>query len=369
MSKRSVIIAVFILLGFGVVTAVLFFVFRAPVPLSTKPGILFAPVVRQLPEIPSIEERPVKEERATIPLKVEKVGETPVLAVFFGSTVQLPSLLAEELRPLLEAARRIVEPALQKEESPKTTFSLFAPEIVLTPDEVFRVLYPSFFVSGLNDIQNELVAEGVIAAGDASDFSKEGDIKNFMLIATKYLADRGIIAADEFALIQNSLRAFFDRPYAEKLLEVHGLVGVAAASAVNTTQFVFPTQKEALEEFYRDTKIKEQIPSDALKLLPQVNFVSSRFLSATLLRGLMLFGRFFVVPSTQAAFCGPTFCIRPPLCALEGVGASPGGTNFPTPCCSGRICGVPIGCLELCGNGSRPFIWDPATSICGCSAA
>lgn len=252
----------------------------------------------------------------------------------------------------------------------------------LTEQEVFGLLYPDFYIQYLETIQAELVNQGALPADAVVAFKTESEMMDFIVRMGDLLRNQGLISEEAYQELRRGADAVFRAPYEHKLREA-----VASREQLSDafSSFVPIPTREAKLEFLRTSGIIDALGPEAVYSLPAFSELatsspqssayctthvaaehSPRMLSRPLLGVVRILAEVIPFPRPAAAACGPTYCITSPICFMEGA-PLPGGYNLPgVPCCSGRICGAPIGCLELCGNGSKPFIWDPTTSICGC---
>lgn len=380
MNRQAIIItsavAVAVITG-----AVLLFIFAPERPTSVEHQQVFGGAKSQV-GVRAGEEVVEKATEKVAPEAPSGVGggEKTVKIEIFGTIIQLPAFATELLRPVSSFVSIVSVP---KKGGPyeKEPINQLAISVSKTPlqtqqlsDKVFfDILYPPFYIAGLKDIQTQLIAEGAVVK--ESTLTTEDEIRSLLSATISYLADRDFITQAERFETGKDLDSFFNRSDEEKLREIQDVIN--ASKKPPAMDFKFPNRREALKEFYETVKLKDNVPPEALQFYPFIeenpevsvcpanSIEKPRVLAAALLRGLMLFERFFSIPSAVAV-CGPTYCVRPELCFLEGTEAQKGGSDFFTPCCYGRICGVPIGCYELCGDGSKPFIWDPKTQICGC---
>jgi hypothetical protein len=252
---------------------------------------------------------------------------------------------------------------------------------------VFETLYPPYYLEFLSSIRTALAAEGVVPASSAP-FSTEADMRDFLARVGAYLRAEGAFTADDLANFNRGLAMVFDAPYERKLAEAAALrlynPTPAAESAGAEPQFF--TSAEDRSDFLARTNLVGVIGKEAVQSIPAFQGLDApragdpeanrcapalareggRALTRPLLGVVSSLARVFpLTPNAATAACGPTYCVKSPVCFLSGA-PKPGGHNLVAACCSGRVCGAPIGCLELCGNGALPFIWDPTTHICGC---
>jgi len=234
----------------------------------------------------------------------------------------------------------------------------------LTDREIFELLYPVVYLDALRAAQGSLVSEGVIAPNDVLPLHTEAEVKTASDTLLRYLRDQGAVDTQAYEISREAADQVFSASYEFKLREAQTIKAIQEGVFSNDSHHAV-TPEEALDEF-REVLRLQGYDLDAIlrgQSSSQAPSDNRLVLSRHLIAGFRLIGDFFMVGVANAA-CGPTYCIRPAICFVEGAGG-PVGANFPTPCCFGRICGVPIGCFELCGEGSRPLIWDPV-GICGC---
>lgn len=326
---------------------------------------------------PVPESRRVMAGTTRTPAEQVRASEPPASRQETG-VLQAP-VLPEFVPKIKETIERIVESgvaALPPPATPLPSFSnaadipsgiLLAPPSPgvpqpLTEQEIFDLLYPDFYRGALQSAQESLVSEGVIAPAETVPLRTEEEIKVVSEKILRYLYDQGFVDAEAY---QTSLRGagqVFSASYDFKLREAQTIKAIREGKLPNSPLTVTP--EEALAEFKEILRSQGYDFDAILRGQPSSRAPSEGrlVLSRHLIGVITLLGKFFTA-SVANAFCGPTYCISPPICFMEGA-PTPGGFNFPTPCCFGRICGVPIGCFELCGNGAKPFIWD--FGICGC---
>ncbi len=253
----------------------------------------------------------------------------------------------------------------------------------LTEQDIFGLLYPDFYIQYLGTIQAELVSQGALPADAVVEFKTEREMMDFIVRMGDHLRNQGLISEEAYRQLRRGADAVFRAPYEHKVREA-----IASREQLSDafSHFVPATTREAKIEFLKTSGIIDALGPEAVYSLPAFSELatsspqssaycttrvaaerSPRVLSRPLLEMVRILAGVIPFPtSAEAKFCGPTYCIRSPICFMEGA-PKPGGSNLAgVPCCSGRVCGAPIGCLELCGNGSKPFIWDSTTSICGC---
>ncbi len=236
----------------------------------------------------------------------------------------------------------------------------------LSEKEVFETLYPKFYIEYLKGIEAEFIAEGVIQTH--SNFATEKEIKDFLLLAGNYFLSQKLIDQNGYEALRQGISFVFDAAYSRKLQEALALRQSLRATIPKGAAV---SQKDR-EEFLNNVGVKNILGTSTVDALPEYSSppVSSCVppparlaLWTPVLETLQLLLNAYSVQSAEAR--GPTFCITPPYCFLPGV-PLPLGSNLITPCCMGMTRGVGIGCFELCDFGSRPFIWDGMTGICGC---
>jgi hypothetical protein len=224
-------------------------------------------------------------------------------------------------------------------------------------------------------------------------------MKGFLVRVGTILRAKGIFTDAQEKALGDGIRFVFDAPYERKLAEAMAFQQNMSAAAQSGSFDQVKTSVKDRQEFLERYDVRKIVGSAEFDALPAFQGISSpnalqtplpsqnqrlalsqgnavcplssqkvggRALSAPLLSLVQkLYAVFPLLPQADA-FCGPTYCITPPECFMSGA-PIPGGFNFVAPCCFGRVCGAPTGCFELCGSGSRPFIYDPMTGICGCS--
>ncbi|KKT41840.1 MAG: hypothetical protein UW30_C0004G0039 [Candidatus Giovannonibacteria bacterium GW2011_GWA2_44_13b] len=256
------------------------------------------------------------------------------------------------------------------------------PQKTLTNEEVFKILYPQFVIDFFSAIQEELILQEAVTT-QRFDFNSEEDIKDFSIMVGKYLLAKGTIDSANYKEFEKNILYVFNMPFEGKRLEAMELSKKFDTASWNS--FSPPTTKEAKEEFLAATGIVEILGAQTVYSMPAFQELvpsAPTSLNCTapslagneppavmwspILETVKFLDLFYPLINKANAFCGATYCIIPAsgYCWMEGA-PLPGGSNIlGVPCCSGRVCGVPIGCLELCGSGSKPFIWMPG--ICGC---
>ena len=255
----------------------------------------------------------------------------PVVIEFFGSTIQLPPLVAEGLRPFLEVSKRIAKPTERKEEPPETIPPSQPAGAVLTPEQVFRVLYPDFYLGFLRKAQDRLVKRGVITSAKQVAFANENEVLAFNDVLLADLFDRKKISEDQYRAYFKGRAFLFDRPYAEKYQE-----------AIDILKTFGHRQGQAKQD--RSVAFGHSRGEKQEKNLGAISS-SVRFLLSILP---------VILQEARAQEC-----FKPGA----GGGGEQGGVNFMATCCEG--CEEDgIACLSTCPGAA---IWDPTTLICGCN--
>lgn len=271
---------------------------------------------------------------------------------------------------------------------------------ILTEKQVFKALYPDFYITFLKNIQSALVSDGSLNQSASVAFRTEAEMKSFLLNVGVILRTKGVFSGAQQKALEDGIRFVFDAPYQRKFAEATAFQQNLSAAGQAGPSSEIKTSAKDRQEFLERYDVRKIIGADEFDALPAFRGISSpealqtpipttqnkklvssqgnavcllsaqekggRALSKPLLSLVQkLYAVFPLLPQADA-FCGPTYCVTPPQCYIQGV-PTPGGFNLIAPCCFGRICGVPTGCFNLCGNGARPFIYDPLTGICGCS--
>ena len=242
----------------------------------------------------------------------------------------------------------------------------------ITPEEVFRLLYPDFYLSTLRAAQDFLVGEGVIQPGATFSFKNEGELRAFDAILIQYLLDTGIIDRRGYEADFNGSRFLYDAPYEFKVREALAIQALQHAPLVGPPDI---TPAAARQEFRELLKSQGYDPDalgvDALSPVsflgePSLRRSARQVLSRHLTRFVQALANLLPIQpintAEAAAKCVCT-CSRPNICYGEGK-AGPLGRNVKKPCCVASACCAWLGCWNTCDP--KPFIWDPETNICGC---
>lgn len=243
----------------------------------------------------------------------------------------------------------------------------------LTEREIFDLLYPAFYLDSLRSAQEFLAGEGVIKPGGKLEFKTEREVRDFTELLMRDLLSRGFIDQAGFDTARTGGEQVFNTSYQFKLGEAVVLKAIREGETPPAGSFV--SREEALREF-KDLLLQQGYDFDALRLqspgssaalvAPRMVSGESQVLSRHLVPLAKFLTEFFSIPEARAA-CFFT-CVVAPECYMGGA-PTPGGVNIPAiPCCLviTNCKGLDkLGCFNLASNGSKPFIWDPTTSICG----
>lgn len=321
--------AVIIVLAVGAASILLFtlFLFFTPEP----PAI---PVFRPTPsggvKVPGaglVREQDGTAEKTPIEPPAGEKKEQKI--AFFGTSIEIPARFFEELRPLLSFAERF--PAARPPEPATLRPVPTAVEPALTVEQVYRLLYPNFYLEILRKAQDKLAARNVIASGEKFSFKDEGEVKKFNDILIADLLKRKKISEEEHQAYLKGRAFLFDRPYEEKYKEAVDLMNYLGTprSAEDSANLIAAKTSSCSGKRQQFISSLSKPAAFLLRILP-------------------------VVPN-QARAAG---------CFKSGAGgAEGGGANFMATCCEG--CEEDgIACLSTCPGAA---IWDPTTLICGCN--
>ncbi|MEK7554415.1 MAG: hypothetical protein AAB518_00295 [Patescibacteria group bacterium] len=187
----------------------------------------------------------------------------------------------------------------------------------LTEAEIFRLQHPDYYLDYLRTIENHMISDGFLAAGNYGAFTGEPQILEFWRgKGFDYFRAKGVLGDA-------------DRP--------------SFFRGIETVRRLHAEEIRSLQSFYQSNAATEG--ASALGSVPPwIQVLASTF------------GEIF---GTQAARA------QSPLCFAEGVKTATPGINLIAPCCNCTVLGAPIGCINLLCAG-RDAIFDQTNFICGC---
>lgn len=273
---------------------------------------------------------------------LDSLASSPRITGSEGHVFDIHSLLpptAEVMVPEFQGFVELVKPLVPDFENSNVRFersrrsaaldsSALGP--FLRSDPLFSRLYPDYYMTALEDLQEQMVRDAFFVDGDRFAFESEDDIFSFLDKAINYGEEVGVMSTERAqrfrAALNGEVRNLLEeerRGYMHSLSSAHTFFDLlVGAFAVEEAHAILSTRPGACFRV-----------ANPFSPVPGVN-----------------------VPWPECCNCGlhcdPKGCVPIPDCAATGAAAL-------------LVCNVPLGCLNaVCPNGNA--IWDSLTGICGC---
>ena len=251
----------------------------------------------------------------------------PSASTLFGGPEPLRRISELDLSalvPLAEDALPFSTSTLRDEEAEGLTVTgplvvrpRLSPTRVLSDEEVFAILHPSYYLKYLSTIEDLMVGDGRLGPNEKQVFDSEAKVIAF---------------------------------WRDKVFDYIVLKGIMAPE--DRTRFEYGL--EVVQELHREEAnyLRYDVQASNYKVIAFWEPFYERMGRGGGL-GDIVAGLF--VPRAQAQSD----------CSQSGTGSQEAGSNVEAVCCDCTINGVPVGCLNAVCSG-RPAIYDQATGICGC---
>lgn len=337
--NRPAIIALVVVIVFGTaIAAAIVFFSEKESPITTRPGHPFPPG-----DSLQILAEPMSAKAGLRTAETESKPKKEAVIGVFGTTVQIPTFVADSLKPLVQSVFSL-EKKTGGGGTPVSAVISPIPTATLTEKEIFEAVWPQNYRDYLQDVRSLMIEDGFIQPNQYSLFVTDQIIYEFVKKMDAYALSKGWITEEDY---KRFLRGI----------------------------------DEVLPKLIEEEKNDLRTGRTSLKIIPGGQYITRAEDQRRVLRDL-LEGFIYVLTQAHPVYAG--WVTSGDCYKDDDPGNKQKGSNSSSFCCNcglycaqtcvfiedcgpdGSSCNRQLGCLnKICPNKSNA-IWDQESGICGC---